>query len=170
MMCGEWEARLNEYVDGTLAASEQAAVDAHVAACPSCRAALAELRELVTGAAALPRSIEPGTELWADVARRITRRAPRERWWRERLFWAGAMAAAASLVIALGIARWVRRPEPVELTTATRWAAAAAAYDRAARELAGALAGARERLRPETAALVERNLRIVDAAIRESRD
>jgi len=42
-------------------------------------------------------------------------------------------------------------------------------FDRASGELGRALALERHRLRPETVALLERNLEIIDAAIAESR-
>ena len=37
MMCPHMEAALNEYVDGTLTASDRASVEAHVADCAACR-------------------------------------------------------------------------------------------------------------------------------------
>ena len=50
------------------------------------------------------------------------------------------------------------------------WVAVQADYARAADELTAALATERDRLRPETVALLEHNLGVIDAAMRESRD
>src|SRR6266536_330104 len=49
------------------------------------------------------------------------------------------------------------------------WAAVQADFDRATDELSRVLAAERERLRPETVVLLERNLALIDAAIAESR-
>jgi len=169
MTCGEVDARFDAYVDGTLGVRERAAVDAHLAGCAACRAALAELRGLVANAHALPQRIEPPRELWTGIAARITERPPARGtvWWRERAFWAGVSAAAATLVLVLGVHRLTSpaRPSgPVE-----GWGVVAADYQRATAELARTLAAERHRLRPETVALVERNLALIDAALGEAR-
>jgi hypothetical protein len=170
MTCGEVDARLDEYVDGTLGAREQAVLDAHLAGCAACRVALAELRGLVASARALPQRIEPPRELWTGIAARISERRQPARgptWWRERAFWAGVSAAAATLVLVLRVYRLTgpgrpSRPVPT-------WGAVEAGYERATAELAPTLTVERYRLRPETVALVERNLRLIDAALREAR-
>ncbi len=96
------ETKLNEYVDDTLTAHDRASVEAHLADCAPCRAAVAELRSLSAAAASLPRSIEPGRDLWAGVETRIAQRAT---WNVQRFRWGAALAAAAVLVIALGLYR-----------------------------------------------------------------
>ena len=170
MMCGEWEAQLNAYVDGTLTTDERSGVDTHLADCAGCRAAVAQLLDLAARAAALPRNIEPPVDLWADIAHRIAAsHREAKRWWHQRAVWGGALAAAASFVIALSISRVLALRDATNLSPTGRWAAAEAGYDRAADELAQALAAARARLRPETVALLERNLRLIETAIRESR-
>src|SRR2546423_1676036 len=96
------DAKLNEYVDGTLAARERASVEAHLADCAGCRTAVAELRSLAGAAAALPKSIEPARNLWTTIEARIVRRATYNV---QRALLLGALAAAAVLVIALGLHR-----------------------------------------------------------------
>ena len=49
------------------------------------------------------------------------------------------------------------------------WGAVQADFDRATNELGVILAAERGRLRPETVAVLERNLAVIDAAIAESR-
>lgn len=170
MTCGEVEVRLDDYVDGALGERERAAVEAHLAGCAACRAALAEVRGLVANAHALPQRIEPPRELWTGIAARIKERrqpAGGSAWWRERGFWAGVSAAAATLVLALGVYRLTgsgRPSRPVQ-----GWGVIEAHYERATAELARSLAAERHRLRPETIALVERNLGLIDAALRDAR-
>ena len=164
MMCPHMDAQLNEYVDGTLAARDRASVEAHLAECAGCRAAVAELRSLAAAAATLPKSIEPGRDLWAAIETRIRQRAPRNV---QRVWWFGALAAAAVLVLAFGIYRLTARPPDRRMGEG--WVAVQADFDRATNELGVILAAQRGRLRPGTVAVLERNLAVIDAAIAESR-
>ncbi len=166
MMCSEWETRLNEYVDGTLTAETRALVETHLAGCAGCRAAVAELRALVAGAAALPKRIEPARELWTGVAARMGKRerGKGQGWWRT------ALAAAATLVIGFAVYRLLPSSTARDRPVGEGWVVAQAEYDQATAALTSALALERDRLRPETVALLERNLGVIDAAIRESRD
>ncbi len=167
MMCPHMEAKLNEYVDGALAAPDRASLEAHLAECAGCRAAVTELRSLSAATATLPRSIEPARDLWTGIAGRIGKR---ETGYGKR-FSRGALAAAAVLVIALGVYRllspFTAQYRPAE--GGVGWAAVQADVDRATEELSRILAAERDRLRPETVALLERNLVVIDAAIAESR-
>ena len=167
MMCSDREAQLNEYVDGTLATGARALVETHLAQCAGCREAVAELRALVAGAAALPKSIEPGRDLWTPITARIAQRAM---WNLQRAFWRGALAAAATLVIGFAIYRLLPSSTVQYRPEGTGWVAVRTEYEHATDELTRALATERDRLRPETVALLERNLGAIDAAIRESRD
>ncbi len=162
------ETKLNEYVDGTLAAHDRASVEAHLADCAACRAAVAELRALVAGAGRLPQSINPPRDLWPVIGSRIAQPAT---WNVQRLRWRAALAAAAVLVIALGFYRllppFAAHDHPAG--EGAGWAAVQADFDRTTSELGLIFAAERERLRPETVALLERSLAIIDAAIAESR-
>ena len=172
MMCPDREAKLNEYADGTLAPAERGALEQHLTECAGCRMAVAQLRGLIAGARELPRSIEPPRDLWLGIAGRLgqgaTGNVPRA-WWRERTFWAGALAAAATFVIVFGVYRLLPPSTALYRPEGQGWAAVEADYQQAAAELGGTLAAERDRLRPETVALVARNLSLIDAAIRESR-
>jgi len=166
MMCGDREAQLNEYVDGTLAADARAQVEAHLAQCAGCRGTVAELRGLVHGARELPRTIEPGSELWTGIAGRIGKRETRngKRWGR------GALAAAATLVIGFALYRLLPSSTVFSRPEGRGWVAVEAEYQQATGELAAAFATERGRLEPATVALLEHNLGVIDAAIREARD
>jgi len=166
MMCNEWEPQLNEYVDGTLAAEARALVEAHLAGCAGCRAAVVELRALVAGAADLPKRIEPARDLWTGIAARVGKREARngKRWWRT------ALAAAATLVIGFAVYRLLPPFAAHYRLAGEGWVAVEAQYEQASDELTRALATERDRLAPATVALLERNLAVIDAALRESRD
>jgi len=166
MMCNEWETQLNEYVDGTLAAEARALVEAHLAGCAGCRAAVVELRALVAGAADLPKRIEPARDLWTGIAARVGKREAGngKRWWRT------ALAAAATLVIGFALYRLLPPSAVHHRSEGTGWVAVQAQYEQASDELTRALATERDRLAPATVALLERNLAVIDAALRESRD
>jgi len=71
-------------------------------------------------------------------------------------------------VIALGLYRLL--PTSTDLDRpAPGWVAVDADFDRATVELTRILATQRDRLSPETVALLERNLQVIDRAIAESR-
>jgi len=167
-MCPDMEATLNEYVDSTLAVLQREAVDEHLAQCTGCCDALAELRRLVAGARQLPPSITPPRDFWPVIGRRIGQRAT---WNLQRVWWRGALAAAAVLVIALGLYRLLP-PSTAHYRPAGEWAGWAAVqadFDRASDDLSHIFAAERGRLRPETVAVLERNLAVIDVAIGESR-
>src|SRR2546430_15980960 len=154
MMCPHMEATLNEYVDGTLPAGDRPAVEAHLAECAGCRTAATELRRLIAEAHGLPRSIEPRRNLWTTIEARIVQRA---RYNVQRAFWRGALAAAAVLVIALGLYRLLP-PSTAPYRPAGRgWVGVQADFQRATDELSRILAVEAGRLRPETPAPLARN-------------
>ena len=166
MMCGDREIQLNEYVDGTIATDARALVEAHLTQCAGCREAVAELRGLVDGARGLPRAIEPAPELWIGIAGRLGTRGSGfgTRWWR------GGLAAAAMLVIGFALYRLLPSSTVFSRPEGRGWVAVEAEYQQATDQLAAAFTTERDRLEPATVALLERNLEVIDAAIRESRD
>ncbi len=98
--CLRVEPLLDDLVDGQLGTTEHARVEAHLAACESCAAQLASLEGLLEQTAALSRAVEPGRDLWPEVAPRLAARPaaqPAASWpaWLRQ-------AAAAVLFMALG--------------------------------------------------------------------
>ncbi|HAZ07414.1 MAG TPA: hypothetical protein DCZ01_02575 [Elusimicrobia bacterium] len=89
---------ISAFLDGALAGKDRVRVDAHLAACPACRAESESLRQLKMTVRAAPRKRMP-----ADLALALERRFVRSQpWWRANsrpAFWvpAGTMAAAALL-------------------------------------------------------------------------
>lgn len=98
------EGTLHAYLDGELPSSERAAVEAHLAQCTACRAALTEARALVERASALLGSARP-VERPAPPFEQI-RRAPKRAPWRVRT----SLAWAASVMLAIGLGYYLRGP------------------------------------------------------------
>ena len=120
MNCQSVREELELLVLDGLQPREKAAVRAHLASCPSCRAMEAEYRELIDRVQAEERPAEPGRELRQSIgwaARRELTAARR----RARRLRAGLAAAsiAALLVLTFGLAGlWQREPPPDVPSTA----------------------------------------------------
>jgi hypothetical protein len=150
---------MDDAVAGRLGPAELAVLEAHAAGCDGCRTDLESARALAGPLARLPREIAPPPLVWTGIAARI--RAPRRRL-------LPAAAAALVLMAASSAATvLVMRQEPAG--TAAAVPAFEAAYIEQAAALSGVLGAERGRLAPETIETLERNLRIIDEAIAESR-
>lgn len=118
----------------------------------------------------LPRSIEPAHDLWPGIAGRLGARPQR------RSRWSGAwrIAAAVALVALSSFMTWslMRRAQVPSMhdEVATTSLEDIARYARASGDLAAALGSAPGlELAPETRALVQRNLAVIDSAIADIR-
>lgn len=185
MTCQELDARLDEWVDGTLAAAQAKEVEAHLSTCALCRDRERRLRQVLAHAAALPRSVAPPRDLWPGIARRL----PAERsWWGTAGWGPVALAAAATVLVAVAAALWngpvpgrvstvqIPAPSPEALLVVGTapvsdpvLAAAERDYQAAASALLEALQQRRDRLQPATLAAVETNLAVIDRALAEVR-
>jgi anti-sigma factor RsiW len=177
-MTDRWTDRLSEYLDGELAPPERTALEAHLAACPDCQTTLDELRRVVARAQTLD-DRPPRADLWPGVAAHIgvARLAPRR-----RFSFTVPQLAAASVALALlsAGAAWrlsrqgppprgatnVASPTPVMTNVSIvpmdpRTAAAVAALERA-------LERNRSRLDTATVRVIDKNLGIIDRAIRDA--
>jgi anti-sigma factor RsiW len=118
MTCRETLDRLDDLIDGRLAAAERQAIRGHLAGCLACSRELAALRRLQGRAAELP-AVAPRRDLWPAIRERIesaaepaedggaptdARLAPARRWW--------PLAAAATLAVAVLLPRLASRPAP----------------------------------------------------------
>jgi anti-sigma factor RsiW len=216
MSCSEFEPLLSELVDGGLATEARARVEAHVANCPTCRVALADIRSLRQAARSLPKAVPP-EDLWNKVRARVdaatvtkatvTPISARRPWFHASGRTWGLLAAAAVLVVAVstGLVLVLRdagtTPSSPAPTASTAQGQGPAAAQPGAPNTASAHAGsanlvesvemeiqqadlhyqkaiagleqvAREgqgSLDTQTAAVLQKNLGIVDQAIRESR-
>lgn len=183
----QWTDRLSEYLDGELGVAERAALEAHVAACAACRTTLDELRRVVARAQGLD-DRPPTADLWPAIADQIGVARLAGQRARRRFSFTVPQLAAASVALALcsGGVAWLlvrsRVPAPIatapssgptasvpQLVTASsypvdkRYAAQVADLERA-------LARGREggRLDTATVRVIEKNLGIIDRAIRDA--
>jgi predicted anti-sigma-YlaC factor YlaD len=160
-------ALLDDHVDGALAPADEAALGEHLAACPACRAERDALRALSAEARALPEAVEPSRDLWPGIAARIE--APVKRPWHARPL---ALAVAAALLVGVTalVTRLLAPTAPVPVAEAP---AASIPWEQeltaASMALALALDARRADLTPETAAIIDDNLRIIDLAIEDCR-
>lgn len=166
--CPAIREQLDAYLDGDLPPADHARVTAHLAHCAGCQAELESLRALLAATSTLPRAVLPDRDLWTDIERRISTapvagRIPRAA--SAGMLHKGLRIAAAIGLILLGAglaSLWHTRPAP------SAFAATQARYAAASADLAERLARDTTTLAPGTRAVVERNLAIVDAAIREA--
>jgi hypothetical protein len=171
MNCVEIRPRLEDYADDLLPVAERAGVDGHLAGCESCRLMLEEMRKLGELTAALPRDIRPPRDLWAGIeaviapAERPDRHRLAERRWWERDY--ARLAAAAILLIALssGLTALIMRQLD---SGGDRFTKVQAEYTAASTDLTRRISSGPGALSPRTLAIVQRNLQIIDAAIREA--
>jgi anti-sigma factor RsiW len=177
-MKDQWTDRLSEYVDGELTPAERTALEAHLAACGACRQTLEELRRVVARAQALD-DRPPAADLWPGIAEHIGVVSLAARRARRRLSFTVPQLAAAAVVLAFLSAGsvWLAlrfRPLPPRApgTTAVmsnvgmspldaRTAASVAALEQT-------LARNRDRLDTATVRVIEKNLGIIDRAIRDA--
>ncbi len=181
-MNDQWMNRLSEYIDGELDSSERAALEAHLATCGQCYAALGELRQVVARAKSLEDS-PPTTDLWTGIAREIRREqapARRDRLVRRRfsLTVGQLLAASIALVLLSGGSAWLAlrqgptdTTEPIAVTrpAGTRVASWTGSTDIAVGELEAALTQNEKRLDSTTVRIVRKNLAIINRAIAEAR-
>jgi hypothetical protein len=180
-------ALLDDYAGGELTDFEAAAVRRHVDGCESCRREADALAALLAEAAALPRGIAPPRDLWDGIESRLETRAPAAEvialhtWRRQPPAWLLA-AAAVLLVVASSFATLeitgrlqpaeqapVATGSPPPMTAFAAFAPSEREYTRAIEDLHLLLDTRRETLAPETVAVLEENLRIIDDAIRQTR-
>ncbi len=183
--CRQIRERLDDWVDGTLGAADRQPVRGHLEGCSECRGELAELERLRAEVSRLPGEIHPPRDLWPAIESRLERPAG---WWRQLLLPAGwraelwpatpLLAAAAMAALALGVWLWHSQPPPappaVEAAASRHDPALAARAELARsedgtllahRDLLEAVERQRGQLAPETVAILEENVRIIDQAI-----
>lgn len=181
-MNDKWTDRLSEYLDGELAPSERTALEAHFASCGDCRTTLEELRRVVMRARALD-DRPPAADLWPAIAEHVgvVSLAARAERARRRFTFTVPQLAAASVALALlsGGGAWLlsRRETVAARSTASTTSPVlmnASAYASDARyaaqvaTLERALESGRGRLDTATVRVIEKNLGIIDRAIRDA--
>jgi predicted anti-sigma-YlaC factor YlaD len=182
MRCAEAMDRLDDLLDGGLPEDERLALEAHLVSCPGCRKEEMLLRAMLAEARALRRERTPSRDLWPEIARSIgAEKVVSANFGRPQAWgrWMPALAAAAVVaavvtVVAMRGGAPFRSPGagtavPVAGGHVTLLDAEQG-YARAADELLAALDERRDSLSPETRASVERNLAVIDQALKEIRE
>ena len=102
MSCHAWQDLLNQHLDEGSSPDE---LERHAAACPDCAVHWPAVRQLLSGIARLRPPILPSSLQEQITARLLTEVRVRSSWHRRVLPWTG-LAAAASLVLAVGLWAW----------------------------------------------------------------
>ncbi|MGO9243853.1 MAG: anti-sigma factor family protein [Verrucomicrobiia bacterium] len=125
--CDVVRPELSAYLDGELAPHRRELVGAHLASCPQCQEALAELKTLATGVAALPK-LQPSPRFLAEVRRKIARGDhPEALTWRDALFrpfWIKVPLEIAALVAVAVFMMRLEEQQPLETVASGRFAQA----------------------------------------------
>jgi anti-sigma factor RsiW len=166
MTCETCRELLDGYVAGRLSLEDRDAITQHARTCDACQADLEAAEALVAPLAGLGRGVEPPTDLWPEVVRRI-RPAP----WRRR---AAAIAAVLLLMAGSSAVTAILLQRDRSRTTVESDQTVAqiieAQYASRVEALNALLARERSTLDPATVATIERNLAVIDRAIAESRE
>jgi hypothetical protein len=190
MSCPNYRDAIQELADGTLGPIRRAELQVHLDDCPRCRALAADLVRIRDVAASLDR-LSPPDAVWLQVAGRLRQQgriaaqadSPRES--RRRM---AALAIAAALVLAVGASIVVLMPrggdqpaagtaqqgnaaaeDPVQ-SFANEIRLAEQHYQNAIAKLEVAARSDEDVLDPQTAAILKKNLQVIDQAIAESKD
>ncbi len=185
--CHALEHLLGDFLDGETTPDERRRLEQHLAGCSDCRAVVQETRALLAATATLAREISPGRDLWPGIRprigrRRIARSETGSSWSGARTRWLALAASLLVVALAGSTALWLRESDRMPAVADPSGTALPAGYERSAtiddqvREYVEAAellqASIRERgtqLSPETQAVLEKNLAIIDQAIAEVR-
>lgn len=177
---------LVDFIDGRLDAEAERAVERHLDTCANCRALVVDLRTIRAAAFMLDRH-EPAPDVWTSLQQRVAAEpAPRGRVLAmptTRASWSVWLGAAAAIILAtlIGVLPLMRRSEPppsqdadagaeatVESVTA-EFEAAEQHYQKAITDLETIAKQDTGELDPQVAAVLQKNLAVIDQAIGESR-
>jgi len=186
MSCDRFQKMLDDYVDGALDSDATRATEAHLDRCPRCRGIEQELRSLLEAAEDLPRGIAPERDLLPGIREAVgmtKQTMPSALPSKAAPSWSRWVGLAASLfLLSAAVITFLRlggpaEPIPVAATSggvvaanfesADPYRAAEDDYIEATRQLLAVIEERRDHLSPETLAVLEKNLAIIDRAIAE---
>jgi hypothetical protein len=185
LTCDDAQALIPDLLDGTLSDARRAPYDAHVARCAECRALVVDLAKIRDDAAALP-TFSPSRDLWRGIEARIdtpvvslaARPHGAARRWSTRQ----VAAAAAVLVAVTAGGTWMAATRPATSVPQSVSASAVrtelvsvadqkgiATYEGEIGKLQNILQTRGNELDTVTIAVLEKNLKLIDRAISESK-
>jgi len=193
MTCQDIRSQLSEFVDGTLPAPLQSAIDAHLPGCAGCTAIVDDLKQLRSAARELG-PIDPPDHIWLEIAGQIQLdrvpdkgaplhdRSPRH----PVLQWIGLAAALIVVTVGVYLFQHIAQPRTPDSRTAATSAGNANAvgsvetfeqelkqaeehYDKAIAELEAITRNSDGAIDPEVAKTLQKNLSTIDQAIADSR-
>lgn len=71
MKCTEFEILIDDYIDGTIPGNKRILLEEHLQGCTNCKKILEESLLLIEKVSTLPGNINPDTDLWHEINRRI---------------------------------------------------------------------------------------------------
>ena len=172
MKCAEVRSLLDDFIDELLPQYEQAAVEAHLRACPLCRDEEMRLAGLLDKARGLPRDIAPPQNSWPAIqARVLLDEEDRASVWKRFARPLLAGVAAVLLMTGAGFGFWFGAPAgrlaPAKTSDAANIDSAVALCAETQARLMRELERRKDELPPELYATVIANLRVIDGAILE---
>jgi len=189
MYCNQYRDAIQELADGTLGPVRRAELQTHLDHCDACRALAADLRKIREAAATLDHPAPPA-HVWMQVAGRLRQEGRVAAAPSQRRHYA-LLAIAAALLLSVGTSLWLllpRRGEPSQTQTAGSaqpdgnatqsdtvqsitddLKVAEQHYQSAIVKLEQAAKNNDGSIDPQTAAVLEKNLTVIDQAIAESR-
>ena len=186
MKCADLQSDvLVDLVDGRLDSGEQRQIERHLEACAHCRALVTDLRSIRAAAFMLDRR-EPSAALWMKLQDAVRAEPSPRADWRSRGSWPVWLGAAAALVLAtvIGLLPLMNRQaastqdpaaataaidEPTVDSVAAEFAKAEGHYQKAIDDLQTIANKDTGELDPQVAAVLQKNLSVIDQAITESR-
>ena len=156
MNCNEVRDQIDAYVLGVLGAAERQRVEAHLAACESCRRVLGEVRAADEAVGEALAWAEPGPAFAERVLAGVAR--PRRR------AWPALVAVAAAAVVCLAVVHRLRRPDEPGRDVTVVVAVAPSQTDVVAGQVADALGPTTNGLEPGRGYVA-----LTDAAIEDDR-
>lgn len=190
MNCEAYQVQIGDFVDGTLAPASEPRLRAHLATCPDCRAMADDFKAIGLAARGLDKPVPPD-RVWTTLsAALVAEHHRRRRWWSVAFAptWQIAVVAATLLVIVGGVS-WIawrqltaapavvatdpsQSPVDPDLVRSveTELKLAEEHYEKAIAGLEQITNAGRGTLDPQVAAVLQKNLSVIDQAIGESRD